>query len=317
MEIALVLIQLLIETFKDFIVATLGILFVWFALAVITSGFQEWIGSMFNWEATILEDSIHNMLGNEDLKNRFYSHPIIQNLHTNQGKRRPKEIPADEFTFVLFDILINSEEDSNKRTKASFKNLQSRINTLIRNNSNLKKIAILIDTLIIDVEYNVENPSFAIIESRERIENWFNNSMDRLGGAYRRRMQIISIIVGVSVAASLNADSYAILNYLWKYPVVRQAVAAQASQLPESNAQTQQPPNAEEILKNIDQLNTRSLPIGWIPDNIPTNANSWIEKIIGILLSGIAGAQGAPYWIDFIKKPFRRNPTATTTSASQ
>src|SRR6266508_5352244 len=79
----------------------IGMFFVWIVLAIITSQIQEWIASILAWRATMLEDTILTMLDDPALKNKLYSHPLIQGLHTNNGKRKPGGIPSDKFALVL------------------------------------------------------------------------------------------------------------------------------------------------------------------------------------------------------------------------
>jgi hypothetical protein len=64
---------------------TIGILFVWVLLALITSQIQEWLASIFNWRADMLEDSIGVMLQNPELAKQFYDHPLIKSLYTSKG----------------------------------------------------------------------------------------------------------------------------------------------------------------------------------------------------------------------------------------
>ncbi len=290
----------------------IGIMFVWIILAVITSQVQDWITSIFTWRAGFLEAAITQMLRDPNLKDEIYKHPLIQGLYTNNGKRKPAGIPEDKFALVLFEHVMNSGVSADE-VKNDFERLKKGVETLKKAsddgaNKGLKNFAQSLDTLLIGVEEKADDTTHAITEARTRVEGWFNNSMDRLGGAYRRRMQIVAIVVGIIVAAALNVDTGAIMTTLWKDPVVRQAVAAQASQLEQSNTQSGQAPNAEDITKNVDKLSALSLPIGWTTNNIPTTANGWVAKIIGILLSGMAAAQGAPYWFDLMRKLVTRNP---------
>jgi hypothetical protein len=194
--------------------------------------------------------------------------------------------------------------------KNTFDNLKKSVKALKDKGeeSEMKNFALSLDTLLIGIEEKADDATHAITEARKRVEGWFNNSMDRLGGAFRRRMQIIAIVVGVTIAAALNVDTGAILTTLWRDPVLRQAVVTQANQLQEAEIQAGETPSVEEIAKNVEKLNVLSLPIGWSPKNIPTTANGWVAKIIGILLSGMAAAQGAPYWFDLMRKLLTRNP---------
>ena len=287
----------------------IGIIFVWVILAVITSQIQEWIASGLAWRASMLEDAIEQMLGNPEVKNKLYNHPLIQGLYSSNGKRKPGGIPQDKFALVLFEEVINSGITV-ADAKNTFDNLKKSVTALKSKSegSALTNFANSLDTLLIGIEEKADDATHSITEARVRVESWFNNSMERLGGAYRRRMQIVSIIVGIAVAATLNVDTGAIMNTLWRDPVLRQAIVTQASQVKETDVQSGQTPSIEEIAKNAEKLNILSLPIGWSSKNIPTDANGWVSKIIGILLSGMAAAQGAPYWFDIMRKLVTRNP---------
>jgi len=287
----------------------IGIIFVWVILAVITSQIQEWIASGLAWRASMLENAIEQMLGNPEVKNKLYNHPLIQGLYSSNGKRKPGGIPQDKFAMVLFEEVINSGITV-ADAKNTFDNIKKSVSALKSKGegSALTNFANSLDTLLIGIEEKADDATHSITEARVRVESWFNDSMERLGGAYRRRMQIVGIIVGIAVAATLNVDTGAIMNTLWRDPVLRQAIVTQASQVKETDVQSGQTPSIEEIAKNAEKLNILSLPIGWSSKNIPTDANGWVSKIIGILLSGMAAAQGAPYWFDIMRKLVTRNP---------
>ena len=287
----------------------IGIIFVWVILAVITSQIQEWIASGLAWRASMLENAIEQMLGNPEVKNKLYNHPLIQGLYSSNGKRKPGGIPQDKFAMVLFEEVINSGITV-ADAKNTFDNLKKSVSALKSKGegSALTNFANSLDTLLIGIEEKADDATHSITEARVRVESWFNDSMERLGGAYRRRMQIVGIIVGIAVAATLNVDTGAIMNTLWRDPVLRQAIVTQASQVKETDVQSGQTPSIEEIAQNAEKLNVLSLPIGWSSKNIPTDANGWVAKIVGILLSGMAAAQGAPYWFDIMRKLVTRNP---------
>ena len=288
----------------------IGVIFVWVTLAVITSQVQEWVASILAWRANFLESAIEQMLGNPEVKNKLYNHPLIQGLYSNSGKRKPGGIPQDKFALVLFEEVINSGITV-ADAKNTFDNLKKSVAVLkTKGEGNaLQNFAASLDTLLIGIEEKADDASHSITEARVRVESWFNDSMERLGGAYRRRMQITGLIVGISIAAVLNVDTGAIMSTLWKDPILRQAIVTQAGQLQKSDIQPgEAAPTVEEIAKNAEKLNVLSLPVGWSSKNIPTNANGWVAKIVGILLSGMAAAQGAPYWFDIMRKLVTRNP---------
>jgi len=285
----------------------IGMIFVWVVLAVITSQVQEWIANVLSMRADMLESAIKQMLGDPTLKDRIYSHPLIKGLHTHDGKRKPAGIPEDKFALVLFEEVMNSGVDVGE-VKDTFDKLKKNVAALktMEGSNELKDFAVSLDTLLIGIEDTTQDAVASIVEARQRVESWFNNSMERLGGAYRRRMQIIAIVVGMIVAGALNVDTAAIMTALWKDPAIRQAVVTQASQVQESDLQAGKTPNYEEIAANVEKLSALSLPIGWNQENIPADSRGWLSKIIGIALSGMAAAQGAPYWFDLMRKLLSR-----------
>lgn len=299
----------------------IGMIFVWVVLAVITSQIQEWVASFFAWRANMLEVTIAQMLGDPNLKDKLYEHPLIKGLYTNNGKRKPGGIPQDKFALVLFERMLNPEnikglKAAEQDAKTTFDQLKRNIEALKSIDENgddprkpLKRLAESLDTLLIGVEQKADDATHAITEARTRVESWFDNSMERLGGAYKRRVLIIGLITGIAVAAVLNVDTVQIATALWKDPVLRQAVVTQASAeaANQPTTETQQPPTVDEIVQNMEKLNALTLPVGWSPKNMPTNTVGWASKIVGILLSGMAGAQGAPYWFDLMRKLLSRN----------
>ena len=288
----------------------IGVMFVWITLALITSQIQEWVSQALSWKANMLEENILGLLGNDaELKKKFYAHPLIQSLHTSGGDRKPAGIPQDKFALVMFDVVMQagSEESLFAKAEPTFEKLYKSISGLQESaNPKMVEVARSLDTLLMGLEDNFRRSNAGIAEARTRVEDWFNNAMDRLNGAYVRRMQIISIIVGLLVAVILNADSVAIINKLWKDPQMRQAVSDQAKtfELPSQNQGT--PPTPGEVATYVDQLQGLSIPLGWTAENLPKTAADWPSKVIGILLSGIAAAQGAPFWFDMMRKLINR-----------
>ncbi len=96
------------------------------------------------------------------------------------------------------------------------------------------------------------------------IETWFNDSMDRLTGWYKRRAQILSILLGVLLGVTANVDSLQLANYMWREPVVGNALAAQAETYLQMNQNEFQPPSASQLILLHDQLYGTDLPIGWL-----------------------------------------------------
>lgn len=290
----------------------IGMLFIWVILAMITSQVQEWISSILKWRAGMLEDSIGNMLGNKELRAQFYDHPLIQGLFTNHGQRKPAGIPDDKFALVVFEMLINAGQQGDQ-IKSTFESLKQGVNTL-KDREGFTQIARSMDTLLLGIEEKADQTVDAVTEARHRMESWFNNAMERLIGAYKRRVQIVAIIAGVLIAVALNADSVAIANKLWIDPATRASAVAQAQnaldQADAANTSSTQAGDTAElqaaVSENIDQLQALSIPLGWSKENTPEDFNGWMVKFGGLLVSGAAAAQGAPFWFDVMRKLISR-----------
>lgn len=108
-----------------------------------------------------------------------------------------------------------------------------------------------------------------LLTARKRIESWFDDSMDRVSGWYKRKTQWIIWGVGLCLALVLNADTLAIANSLWSDQPLRQAVVAAAlaaNQTPRpapspDNQPLPRPDAAVEAART--QLEALQLPIGW------------------------------------------------------
>ncbi len=198
-------------------------------------------------------------------------------------------------------------------------------------------------TLLQNAEAAAERGEQAIVAARTNIETWFNNAMERLSGAYKRRAQLVAFIIGVLLALLLNVDSIYMATSLWREPTLRQAIIAQAeaySVAPSAPAAEGETSNPRETIASLqEQLSILSFPFGWRTDpfdtggrqctllplnenqvfgfpsqdaggaplckrisNFPIDLPGWASKILGILISGAAAAQGAPFWFDLLRK---------------
>lgn len=193
----------------------------------------------------------------------------------------------------------------------------------------------------------------AIASTRINLEIWFNDAMDRLSGAYKRRAQFVAFAIGFVLALVFNVDSINAATNLWREPTLRQAIIAQAEAY---TAATQvddgSPPNPLESIPELQQqLQALNIPYGWtsapfdtggrqcsllpldaqqvwgIPsedlqgspicktiNNLPADPYAWLVKLIGMLLTGAAAAQGAPFWFDILKKLVNVRSTGSNPS---
>jgi len=115
---------------------------------------------------------------------------------------------------------------------------------------------------------NLGQEEFKLATMRLNSETWFNESMDRLGGWYKRKATVLAFILGFALAAFLNVDSIALAQHLWREPAVRKALAANATEFANANSEI---PTVKIEDDNIDtavkyfntQFQDLNVPLGW------------------------------------------------------
>jgi len=75
-----------------------------------------------------------------------------------------------------------------------------------------------------------------VAKARENIETWFNSSMDRVSSWYKRRTQVVILILGLLVAVLANADSITIAKRLSTDRSLRESLVAASVEFAKANA---------------------------------------------------------------------------------
>ena len=75
-----------------------------------------------------------------------------------------------------------------------------------------------------------------VAKARENIETWFNNSMDRVSSWYKRRTQVVILIVGFLIAVGTNSDSITIAKKLSTDETLRESLVAAAQEYSKTHA---------------------------------------------------------------------------------
>ena len=78
----------------------IGLIFVWIVLSLTIIQIQEWINVRLDKRARDMEEAIHEMLANPNLKAQFYDHPVIRGL-TSKKRNEPSRIPTWFYRYPL------------------------------------------------------------------------------------------------------------------------------------------------------------------------------------------------------------------------
>jgi hypothetical protein len=168
-----------------------------------------------------------------------------------------------------------------------------------------------------------------LYQFKSEIQIWFDRSMDRASGVYRRNAKGVTFLIGFLIALVINADTLHIISRLTTDSTLRDALAKNAELTANINCPSGQSntgtSNQLECLRN--QVNQSiPLPIGRDAVNLSQQAEeskSWffppLRSVMGWTVTGLAIAMGAPFWFDLLGKivNVRNSGSKPTSTANQ
>ncbi len=294
----------------------IGMIFVYLLISLLCSAFSELIASILKLRAKDLERGIQRLLSNQQIAESFFNHPLIKPLYEN---RKPSYIPARTFSLALWNMATTAAAQARAGQSSSppapadgniiagvtkdLKLLRDTIRALPDKDlpGDLKQSLV---TLMDEADNNFD-------AARENIEKWYDDAMDRVSGAFKRRTHWMLIGLGFLVAAAMNVDSINIANALSNNKDLRATVVSVAENYAKQPLPAG-PSGLEESKKRIEglrgEIDALGLPIGWSqkswnddPRGLPTS-KGWPLKIFGFILTALAVSQGAPFWFDLLNK---------------
>lgn len=232
--------------------------------------------------------------------------------------------PSDELKTNLYMILASYKElktginDTKSPSYEKIKNIYGNIdNTFIELVNKLP--GDIPDNLITSLQVLAQRSMIKIDDITEEmnqfkkeVETWFDRSMDRASGVYKRNAKGVAILIGISVAILTNTDTFHLLYRLSQDSAMRSALTQNVSQRVEIYYDKSARKQFEKTLWES------SVPIGW--QNIsqqfePLDINKWniandllltiwlvLKLTCGWIVSGFAIAMGAPFWFDILNK---------------
>ncbi|HVE59492.1 MAG TPA: hypothetical protein VNB22_21965 [Pyrinomonadaceae bacterium] len=306
----------------------IGMIFVFLTLSLVCSAVNEIIEAWFNKRAQYLEKGMKELLSdpgtvNSQMMAAIYNHPLIAALFRGkygvEGNNLPSYIPAENFAGALIDVFLNSSNNPGTNITSP--------PTVV---TSPPSASFSIDSLRTLVDANITDPVLgpaakalrALLDSagnnpetlKKSVENWFDSSMDRVSGWYKRRTQVIILVLGLVVAIGTNADSITISNSLSHDKALRDSLVKAAEEYakndasqPGTNTPCSTAPNTAKckLDAEMDSIRKLGLPIGWNwndPNLVPQSWEGGLLKIFGWLITAFAISLGAPFWFDLLNK---------------
>lgn len=284
---------------SEILEVAIAMVFIYLLLSLICSAVNELIERQLKNRAKDLECGLRELLNDpegKDLVKKLYGHGMISGLfkgeYDPQGSKGnlPSYIPARNFAIALLNIIVPEGSGS-----GSLESIRKAVGDM--QNAQVKTaLAAMVDDAGNDLS-----------KFRTNIEGWFNSSMDRISGWYKRRSQLIIFASGLLIALLLNVNSVTVANDLWLHKAQRDALVSAAQGYLNKHPGTELANGRDPGLQaDVDNLGNYGLPTGWrsVPKfewNLET-VRFLTSSLLGWLITACAVSLGAPFWFDLLNK---------------
>lgn len=279
----------------------IGLMLMYFVLSLVCTVVNEYIATWTNLRASTLEASLHKLVDVPRLRSDFYNHGLIDGANSAKGGH-VSYLSGDTFALALLNSLDPTQ------VIPDFATITQAVQHLP--DSNVR------DALLT----NIAAAQGDLGKLRGNVAAWFDTSMDRVAGVYKRYLKWLSLAVGFMLALLINADTITAGAALWRDDALRAQFAGSAQQvLAEGKAAAGLPAgdvtaNTDESISGVvavirsSEMQLRPLPLGWNFSSAvlaaPWPAILWLAilKLFGLALTAIALSLGAPFWFDLLSK---------------
>jgi hypothetical protein len=295
----------------------IGMAFLYLLLAVFCTTANEWIAGILSTRSKMLEQAIKHLLAGQagvprpaaqaagasssgtavpsttapsapvpDFVTQFYNHPIVANMMRQTGGdlKHFSYLPSRSFATVVMDLVTPHSPG-----RIAVDDLETGIKNMP---DGCVRQALLAA---------IQNAGNDLQVAQKNIEAWFDDTMSRVSGWYKRFTQKWTVVFALSFAIVLNADTLHMARILWMNPtlraqVVEQARARGATGATGATGAAALPPVTRDEEKELASF------IGWQDGINPTDLKGWALRVVGWALTAIAVSLGAPFWFDTLNR---------------
>jgi beta-lactamase superfamily II metal-dependent hydrolase len=287
---------------SEILEVAIGLILVFLVLSLVVAATNEVVAAFLKQRAKFLREGIDRILGKE-LREKLYAHPLLNGL--KPGDKDPAYVPDDIFSLALLDLVLPDGLDQKRASAEVRRRLEEIPHEGLRTS---------LDLLLRESRDD-------LVSFRKGIEKWFNDSMDRVSGWYKRNARLSSLVIGAILVVIFNADTLQIARALWNDDALRSAVVSQAESTVEESPPADpggadgSPDPGERldaVAKSIDDVQELQLPLGWsMQPGDPRWVRggdfwglfaSWFGKVLGLVVTAAAISLGAPFWFDLLSR---------------
>jgi hypothetical protein len=254
----------------------IGLAFCYASLALTVTTLQEALSAVFRLRAGMLRACLQRMLHDPaftGIARALYAHPLISTRTDLTDPRAPQHpgpsyIEPANFAIALIDAIRGGGAALDSAIAAvPDPQLRRTLNTLYAQTGG-------------DVQ-----------RFQAALGGWFDSTMARLSGAYKRRQLLMSFLLALLLAILLNIDSIHLFQTLWRQPALAAGVHAVPAALD---------------AKLVNDLAT--LPIGWTSFP-PVLDGAFALQVTGWLITASTTLFGAPFWFDILQRAINLRST--------
>jgi hypothetical protein len=269
----------------------IGLLFVYLLLAILCTTVNEWVAGWMGLRSKNLQSGIRQLLdsqkgvGNDDADwflQQFYKHPLITGMLRPGDRAHPSYLPSRTFAAAVIDVVTPQIHGA-----LGFQDLENGVQNLPDGDVKKALFALL------------QNAHRDLESAQRNIENWFDDTMDRASGWYKRKTQLVTAVLAVAITVLANADTVRMVRTLQQSSTERSVVFEKAKLRMAQQGSTAAPlaPDEKSALGGL---------LGWTHDDLNSlvKVDPWkiLAMIFGWLLTIIAVSLGAPFWFDVLNK---------------
>ncbi|MBI3774921.1 MAG: hypothetical protein HY273_05105 [Gammaproteobacteria bacterium] len=253
----------------------IGLVFCYASISLIASSINEAIASALKLRGRTLLAGIKSLLNDPQfsgLAQAIYNHGLINPQTAGRAKNqreltsKPSYIPSKQFATAFIDVLQTPPGNAQHFVHA--------LNAL--KDDQLRSMLLgMYQRAAGDLE-----------KLRTELAVWFDYSMERVAGGYKRRSQLICFIIALVLAALFNIDSFRLFETLWIHPALTAQLALAQH---------------HDLSATIDGL--KLMPVGWeqAPEFALQSKQTWV-MFAGWLVTASSALFGAPFWFDVLQK---------------
>ncbi len=166
------------------------------------------------------------------------------------------------------------------------------------------------------------------------VANWFDSSIERAGGVYKRNARLVAFCIGLGIAVVANVDTLHVVDHLTQERALQNTVSSLVDKIDAEQALSDSGLPSQEFLEQLSEQVYPDLPVGWGPENLEQQAlrdgtiepsdeteaykdilvspfdreqgpgvlQFGLKRLFGWLITGVAISMGAAFWYDLLSK---------------